>query len=158
MENPFGSISRTARRGRRNFSGCNLKDLETAFIKHGTSIYFSQVKVSLRECPTLEDLGEDSMDAYNPRSTHKDARAVKGAMHNLALTCGATICGNCVYAGMKTPIEVNKYRIERDKLALEALVAHRSLVEAHEEIASIEAESGLGVQVVELRITGDERV
>ncbi len=136
--NPLSHASRSARRGVKNFRNCQLKTVNTTTSKAASVALFT-TKAELVTCPQMEDDGSGkitlpSRDLYTPE------RSVKNAQKRLERVCGASICANCVYVGLETPVQVSVYRTEVTDAKRVAIEAQLELAQATLALKAVEGQ------------------
>ncbi len=137
--NPFSNRAVRQRRGAKNFRNCNLKTTDTA-IRSARNINLGPLRVvsTLEQCPTIEDRGMKAIqtEATNITSGKPEAQAAN-AQKRLERFCGTSICADCVYVGMETPVQVNLYRKEEALSRVAVAEAQKAALLAEAEVNAL---------------------
>lgn len=138
--NPLGINERRARKGKRSFRSCNVKDVRQV-IKSSGSL---RVNAVLFDCPTMQDKGMSPISVQNTNIlTENEARAAANARGILESYCGRYVCADCIYAGAESMVEVNTRRRLNSEAELEALQAQKLALEARAEVEALVKSTGV---------------
>lgn len=128
--NYFSYEARQQRRGVKNFRNCALKS-DKGFLHVGSG---RLAVAELSDCPTLSDkeMGPIQVTEYiDYRGPEKPLRVAQGQLEKF---CGSSVCADCVYVGMETPVQVNLHRTEQAETALQAIEAQKAVLLAEAEL------------------------
>lgn len=135
----FSRSAKAQDQGKNNFAKCRLKELDTSIVGFNDVFWDSRITITVEDCPTMQDrdLAPYSFNR-STRNTGERTRALKVITEEMTTFCGASICNNCVYVGMESPVEVSRYRTSK-------LVAERETLEAQAALDAARLELGLPV-------------